>query len=267
MVRPIVGIFGEIQEIDFANIGPLPHHAVFGKYVESITDYSDLVPICIPAVGAGDCADSQEYVESWLGAVDGLLIPGSISNVNPEIYGGQWKEDAHKIDNARDGTTLPVIRHAIEKGIPILAICRGMQEMNVARGGTLYRRLHEIEGKNDHRSDKSLSFENRYRPSHHITIRDGGLLSRIVGDTQLNISEVRVNSLHEQGVDKIGNDVLIEAVAEDGTIEAISVQNGKSFCLGVQWHPEWYLTENPFNKAIFEAFFLACDSYAGEKWK
>ncbi|HMK85777.1 MAG TPA: gamma-glutamyl-gamma-aminobutyrate hydrolase family protein, partial [Steroidobacteraceae bacterium] len=133
-------------------------------------------------------------------------------------------------------------------GLPVLAICRGFQEMNVAYGGTLHQRLHEA-GYSDHREDESMPLEVQYGPAHEVRLEPGGTLARIAGRDRLE-----VNSLHWQGVETLGTDLRVEARAPDGVIEAFRVADSQSFALAVQWHPEWQFESNPFSRALFAAF-------------
>jgi putative glutamine amidotransferase len=204
------------------------------------------LPISIPPVG--------EAQIGLLDRIDGLLIPGSPSNVHPSHYGCGESLTPDRHDPARDSTTLPLIRAAVARGLPVLAICRGLQELNVALGGSLLQNVHEIEGRSDHRGNGNGSIEVAYGPKHLVTVT--GALARIVG-----ASEIMVNSLHGQAVDQPGPGLAINAVAEDGTIEAISAPNAPGFVLGVQWHPEWRYAENPASMAIFRAFGDACRAH------
>ena len=136
-------------------------------------------------------------------------------------------------DPARDATTLPLIRHSIDRGVPLFAICRGLQEVNVALGGTLHQLVHEVEGRRDHRSPKSSDTDVNYAPAHDIEIVEGGLLHRLLGERR-----VKVNSLHAQGVDRLAPRARLEAVADDGQVEAFSVPDAPAFALALQWHPE-----------------------------
>jgi putative glutamine amidotransferase len=157
-------------------------------------------------------------------------------------------------DCDRDATTLPLIRTCLEQGVPLLAVCRGIQEMNVALGGTLFGRLHEVAGRQDHRSDKTLSYEGRYGPRHAVRLQPGGRLQAILGE----VEEIEVNSLHGQGIDRLAPGLEAEATAPDGTIEAVSVPSAKGFALAVQWHPEWRVAEIAQHRLLFAAFGAAC---------
>ena len=187
-----------------------------------------------------------------LDACDGLLLTGSASNVEPHHYGGPASQPGTLHDPNRDATTLPLIPQAIAAGLPVLAICRGFQEMNVAYGGTLNPRLHEVPGNLDHRDDESLPLDVQYAPIHDVLLEPGGELRKIAGTDRLH-----VNSLHSQGVLKLGSDLAVEARAPDGVIEAFRVEHAPTFALGLQWHPEWQFAKDSFSRALFAAFGLA----------
>jgi putative glutamine amidotransferase len=160
-------------------------------------------------------------------------------------------------DLHRDATTLPLAEKALEMGVPVFAVCRGFQELNIVLGGSLHQHLDEVPGYHRHSEDPEKPLEVQYGPSHPVTLMDGGLLRKLApSDT------VEVNSLHYQGVARLADGVSVEAVADDGLIEAFCVDGARAFALAVQWHPEWRVTENPFSLAIFKAFGDACRAYA-----
>jgi putative glutamine amidotransferase len=204
------------------------------------------LPIAIQPMG-----DVQTGV---LDRIDGLLIPGSGSNVHPSQYGCPESLTPDRHDPARDSTSLPLIRAAVARGMPVLAICRGIQELNVALGGTLLQNIHDIEGRNDHRAKGEGSAEKAYGPKHIVTVT--GVLARIIG-----ADAIMVNSLHTQAIDRLGEGLVVDALAEDGTIEAVSAPAAPGFVLGLQWHPEWKWAENPASAAIFQAFGDACRTF------
>jgi putative glutamine amidotransferase len=223
-------------------------HTVVEKYVEAVVQGTAGIPVLIPAIG--DALD----IDGLLDRLDGILVTGSPSNVAPEIYGGPPAREGNLADPERDATTLPLIRRAVARGVPLLAICRGIQELNVAMGGTLHQHVHELPGHIDHRSDKTKPMPERYCPVHPILIRPGGRLAGLLDGE----AEAMVNSLHGQGLDRLAPGLAIEATAPDGTIEAVSVPNSPGFALGVQWHPEWRVLENPISRRLFQAFAAAC---------
>jgi putative glutamine amidotransferase len=189
-----------------------------------------------------------------------LLFSGNESKVEPHQYGGPASAPGTLHDPNRDATTLPLIPQAVAAGVPVLAICRGFQEMNVAYGGTLWQRVHEVPGHIDHRDDETLELEAQYGPAHEVRLEPGGQLSVIAGRERLT-----VNSLHWQGVQKLGAGLTVEARAPDGLVEAFRVTDARSFAIGVQWHPEWQFSQNPFSRALFAAFGEACRRRASDR--
>src|SRR5262249_17146513 len=211
-------------------------------------------PLLIPAL-----AEELRFDE-LLERLDGLLFTGSPSNVEPHRYQGPPSEPGTLHDPARDATTLPLIRKAVEAGVPVLGICRGFQEMNVAFGGTLHQKLHEVPGHLDHRDDESQPLEGQYGPAHDRTPEPGGPLRSAPSEER-----IRVNSLHNQGIDRLGAPLAVEARAPDGVIEAFRVRDARCFALAVQWHPEWKVMGNAFSRALFAAFGQASRERAQSK--
>ncbi len=220
----------------------MPVHDVHDEYVVAIQGGAGALPLLIPS------ADAPLAVADILAAFDGLLFTGAVSNVAPSQYGAQLHPGS-ALDEARDATTLPLLRAAIAAGKPVLAICRGFQELNVALGGSLHQAVHEIPGRLDHREPRNASPEVEYAPAHAIAIAPQGLLGQLSGRT-----EAMVNSLHHQGIDRLAPALAADAVAPDGQIEAVSLPRAKGFLLGVQWHPEWRWSQNPLSAAIFAGF-------------
>jgi len=241
-IRPVVGIIS-----DRTVSGMHPSHVVGEKYIAGIVDGSNALAMLLPALGTRQC------IEDILSVVDGLLFTGSYSNVEPRRYGGHPSSADTLHDAARDATTLPLMRAAIERGVPVLGICRGFEEMNVVFGGTLYQNVHAVHGYADHRENKEHPLDLQYGPAHPLRIIAGGLLHQYNGSL-----EAHVNSLHAQGIERLGDGLAVEAVAPDGLVEAISVNGACAFALGVQWHPEWRHANNALSTAIFSAFGDAC---------
>ncbi len=218
-------------------------HMVGEKYIEAVAAGARAVPVLIPALG------SELDLPSLLDACDALLLTGSASNVEPHHYGGPASRPGTLHDPSRDATTLPLIPRAIAAGLPVLAICRGFQEMNVAYGGTLHQLVHEVPDYRDHREDETAPLEVQYGPAHEVLLEPGGALQTLAGQQRL-----QVNSLHWQGIDRLGSDLVVEARATDGLIEAFAVRSAPAFALALQWHPEWQFAHNPFSSALFAAF-------------
>ncbi len=240
--KPLIGI-----PADRRLTGKHYFHVVGDKYISAVARGAAAIPVMVPAIGP------ELDLGALLEVCDGLLFTGSETNVEPHHYGGPASAPGTLHDPNRDATTLPLIPRAVAAGLPVLAICRGFQEMNVAYGGTLWQRVHEVPGQLDHREDESTSLAEQYGPAHEVLLEPGGLLEKIAGSERL-----QVNSLHWQGVQTLGEGLRVEARAPDRLIEAFSVSDATSFALGVQWHPEWQFSENPFSRALFAAFGAAC---------
>ena len=240
--RPIIGI-----PADRRIVGLHPFHMVGEKYVRAVLTASDAIPLLIPSLG------EELGLDELLSRLDGILFTGSPSNVEPRHYDGTPSAPGTLHDPERDATTLPLIRKAVDAGVPVLGVCRGFQEMNVVFGGTLHQKVHEVPGYNDHRDDESQPLEVQYGPAHDVILEPGGQL-RGMADTD----RIRVNSLHSQGVDRLGPGLVVEARALDGLIEAFRVARAAAFAVAVQWHPEWNVMSNPFSRALFAAFGSAC---------
>ncbi len=224
-------------------IGPHPFHAVGEKYIAAVVQAAEALPLLVPVL------ESPLDVAEILARVDGIFFPGSPSNVEPRHYSGPQSAPGTLHDPHRDSTTLSLIPRAVEAGVPVLGVCRGFQEMNVALGGTLHQRVQEVPGFDDHREDKEQPLEVQYGPAHEVLLESGSLLARLAGTDR-----IRVNSLHSQGIDQLGPDLAVEARAPDGLIEAFRVATAPSFALAVQWHPEWQVMGNPFSRALFGEF-------------
>jgi len=205
----------------------------------------------LPALGA-----ATDF-EALLALADGVMLTGSTSNVHANLYGEQVLDPSLPLDAARDATTLPLIRAAIKRGIPLLAICRGFQEVNVALGGSLHQAVHEVSSMADHRERKDDTLDQQYAPSHRVLLDPGGRMAQILNGA----SESMVNSLHGQGINQLAPGLAVEARADDGLVEAYRVADAKGFTLAVQWHPEWRFSENPDSVKLFRAFGDACRAY------
>ena len=240
--RPLIGI-----PADRRVLGPQPYHLVGEKYLTAILDAAGGLPVIVPAIGR------ELAMDDLLGTVDGLLFMGSPSNVEPHRYRGEPSAEGTLHDPHRDDTTLPLIPKAVAAGVPVLGICRGCQEMNVAYGGTLWQQLNAVPGHLNHREDTSQPLEVQYAQAHEVELASGGLLERLAGARR-----IQVNSLHGQGVRELGAGLAVEARAPDGVIEAFRVRNARRFALAVQWHPEWQVMKNPVSRALFAEFGAAC---------
>ena len=224
-------------------------HAVAEQYVAAVRDGAGALPVLLPPVGAP--------VEALLDRLDGLLLPGSESNVDPARYGVAEDATPGQHDPARDATVLPLIRMALARGMPVLAICRGHQELNVALGGTLHQVVHRLAGRLDHREDPAADEAAQWATAHGVALSGG--LAALLGQ-----AAIRVNSLHGQAIDRLGRGLVAEAVAPDGTVEAVRAE-GAGFCVGVQWHPERGETGAMGSAALFRGFGAACRAYAARR--
>lgn len=245
MSKPLVLVTADVKSIDGFN-----WHAAISTYLQALVKGSDAVPMILPSLGA------DLDLEAALDNVDGVLVTGSRSNVNPALYGDEPTEANGPYDPDRDATTLPLIKRAIERGIPLFAICRGIQELNVALGGTLQTEVQTVEGRRDHRPPVSENQDIRFQITHPIEVAAEGRLAGIVGT-----DPIEVNSLHRQAVGTLAPGLVVEAQAEDGTIEAATVADSPGYVLATQWHPEyWVMTDGPSQK-LFAAFGDAVRDY------
>jgi putative glutamine amidotransferase len=243
--RPLVGVISDRRQI-----GHHPFHVVGEKYLQAIVQGAGSYPVALPVLG-------EEFdVPEILDRLDGLMLTGSPSNVEPQHYRGPASRPGTRHDPARDLAALALIPAAVRAGLPIIAICRGFQEMNVAFGGTLHQAIHELPGFGNHREDGSQPLEQQYAPSHEVRFTPGGVLERVSGQ-----QGAMVNSVHSQGVDTLADALQVEAVAPDGLIEAFTVRDAPGFTLAVQWHPEWRVRENKLSMAMFQAFGDAARRY------
>jgi putative glutamine amidotransferase len=243
---PLVAISACVKQINHHRF-----HATNQRYLEAITQVSGCFPMVLPAVG--------QYADplTALDHVSGLILTGSPSNVEPEHYGEVVAAPDIANDPARDATTLPTIRAAVERGIPVFAVCRGIQELNVALGGTLHQFVHQLPGKIDHRSDKTKPPEERGSLAHSVQLTENGVLRQL-----FKAEEVMVNSLHAQAINTPAPGLLVEALSDDGVVEAVSAPDALGWVLGVQWHPEALFREDTPSRHVFEAFGSAVKAYA-----
>jgi len=250
MPKSIVAVPADIREIEGA-----VWHAAPDQYVSAALKVADVMTVIVPAFETGN------DIDSLLDRVDGVLISGSISNVHPSLYGQQATEADGPFDPARDATSLPLIRRAIERGVPLLAICRGIQELNVALGGTLASEIQDQPGIWDHRSPEVSDRDDKFAIRQPVIVEEGSCIARFLGKA----GEIQVNSLHRQAISETAPRLQVEAKAQDGTVEAVSVIDAKNFAVGVQWHPEYWAETDAPSRAIFEAFGDAVRDYAAAK--
>lgn len=248
-MRPIVGITCCYQDLD-----GVAADCVLRKYTDAVVSAGGCLPLLIPTLGGTLDAGAL------FSAVDGLLFTGSPTNIEPAHYGEAGAPQVGPADPRRDATTIGLIRAAVSEGVPVLALCRGFQELNVAYGGTLHRAVHDLPDTLDHREDETRPEAERYEPAHEVRFAVGGLLAGLFGEDRL-----MVNSLHGQAIARLAPRLSAEARAPDGIIEAASVTGARRFALGVQWHPEWRAAERPASRRLFEAFAGACAERRAER--
>lgn len=243
--RPLIGVIS-----DRRMLGEHPFHMVGEKYLLAIADGAGAYPVGLPLLN-----DGFDVLEI-LSRLDGIFLTGSPSNVEPHHYMGDPSEPGTWHDPHRDLAALALIPAAIRVGMPLLAICRGFQEMNVSFGGSLHQKVHELPQYGMHKENADDPLDVQYSPSHRVRFSKGGLLEKITGEPG-----AMVNSLHSQGVARLGEELVVEAVADDGLIEGFTVRNSPGFTLAVQWHPEWKVLENAVSMAIFHTYGEACRAY------
>ncbi|MDF2487600.1 MAG: peptidase [Pseudomonas sp.] len=244
---PLIGVTACRQQV-----GRNASHTVGDKYLEAAA-FAGL-PLILPA------RDVPADPQALLARLDGILFTGSPSNVEPHHYNGPPSAQGTHHDTARDRLTLPLLKAAIDAGVPVLCICRGFQELNVALGGSLHQRVHDLPGYLDHREPSDAPLDEQYSPRHPVSVEAGGMFERMGLATRFE-----VNSLHSQGIDRLAPGLRVEARAPDGLIEAVSASQGAGFVLGVQWHPEWQFADNPVSLRLFEAFRDACRARAARE--
>ena len=227
------------------DVGPHPSHVVVRKYVDAVR-LAGCMPLVVPTAQADE-------IDPLLDLADGVLLTGSPSNVDPSHFGEPVRDPALPTDPDRDASTLRLVRRALERGVPLFGICRGLQEINVALGGTLHQAVQEVPGRFDHREPPSPKLDVQYAEAHEVAVEPAGQLA-----AWLDRPRFRVNSLHGQGVARLAPGLRVEAVAPDGQIEAFSMPDAPAFNLAVQWHPEWEAEHNPVSMRLLAEFGAAC---------
>ncbi len=229
-------------------LGDHPFHVVGRKYVDAVR-LAGALPLVVP------------HAEPWeldelLDLADGVMLTGSASNVDPALFDQAVLDPSLPLDPVRDAWTLPLIPKVLARGMPLLAICRGTQEANVALGGTLHQAVHDVGSYADHRASVEQPLDVQYGASHAVQVQPGGWLERIV-----QVTAFEVNSVHGQGLQRLADGLRVEAIAPDGLVEAFSVEGAAGFNLCVQWHPEWRAADNVMSRRLFDAFGLALRNY------
>jgi putative glutamine amidotransferase len=236
------------------DLGGHPFHIAGDKYLVAAR-LAGGVPLIMPA-GLRDPTELMQLLD----LADGVLLPGSPSNVHPSHFAQGVRDTSLPLDPHRDALTLALIPEVLRRGVPLFGICRGFQEVNVALGGSLHQAVHEVAGYSDHRGRDELPLEQQYSASHTVEVAPGGLLDQWLGPDSLH-----VNSLHGQGIDRLAPGLRIEATSPEGLVEAFSWPQARGFNLCVQWHPEWQAARNPVSVRLFEAFGQACLAYHRSK--
>jgi len=256
--RPLVGVSCCERFLPFGDYPPLAHHVVFGKYVEYVARRIEATPLLIPALP--EIPEDPSALAALADSLDGLVLTGSPSNVAVRCGAGGDApvEVVGFTDHSRDTVAIALVRAALSHGLPLLGICRGMQEINVAMGGDLHQRLHTQAGFRDHRSDKSRCWYQRYEHAHDVEVSRGSRLDVMLEARGVRQRHFAVNSLHGQGISRLGDDIVVEVTADDGVAEAISVAGSRAFAFGVQWHIEWHRDEWDLDSCISEGFRSAC---------
>ena len=245
MRKPVVGVIGNTSVIE----NRFTVQLVGERNLRAVAEVTQALPLIF--AGSPDITD----VNTLLEVVDGILLTGARANVHPTRFRAEPHAAHEPYDEGRDAVALSLVDICVERGIPVLGICRGFQEMNVAFGGSLHPEIRELPGRMNHRMPRLQTGEIHPDPTvvfadrHDVRLVAGGTFARLFGS-----ETIRVNSLHGQGILEPGKRIVVEGVAEDGTIEAISIADAPGFALGVQWHAEYDPQRNPINRALFQAF-------------
>lgn len=250
--RPLVGIItGIIQSPERT----IPAHGIGDRYILAVRHGSEADPFLIPVLG-----DAHD-VGVLAGRLDGLFLPGGRANIEPHHFGGEPFPDDEIRDPVRDATVLPLIRECVERDVPIFGVCRGIQELNVAMGGSLHYRVHQVDGMMDHRMRRDVDdIELKFALRHTVSLAPGSTFEALVEET-----EPMVNSAHGQGIDRLADGLVVEALAPDGIVEGVRVEGSATFACAVQWHAEWNYQEHALSKALFEAFGDAARARASRR--
>lgn len=257
-MRPLIGVVCDVKTFNNQTF-----HGVGEKYIYGVAGGAEAMPVLLPgriSAFGGERKPEALAVDEVLDRLDGIFLPGSPSNVAPHHYGDAPHDPPLAADPDRDDLSLPLIRRAIERGVPLFGVCRGFQEINVALGGSLHQKVYEQPGHFDHREDSSLDLPGQYGPAHEVALTPGGYLAGLAG-----AASWRVNSLHGQGVNRLAPGLVVEARAQDGLVEAFRVGEAPGFALAVQWHPEWRFWDDKLSTAMFAAFGAAARERAAAR--
>ena len=236
-------------------LGEHPFHVAGKKYIDAVR-LAGALPLLVPNADAGE-------IDAYLALADGVFLTGAVSNVHPRHFDEAVLDESLPLDPVRDDSTLPLIRRCLALGLPLFAVCRGLQETNVALGGSLHQAVQEVPDRHDHRGAggrAGANAEERYAPAHDVLVEAGGVLERVLGRAPFV-----VNSVHGQGIKRLAEGLRVEARARDGLVEAFSVPSAPAFTLCVQWHPEWQAADNPVSMRLLRAFGEACQARQRER--
>ena len=223
------------------------YQVMTNKYIKPLVEIADCVPLLVPT-----CFGTEDLLQ-YLAIADGVYLTGAGTNIDPSHYGQENLTPEKTQDIGRDQFDLPLIRLTLEMGLPFFGVCRGMQELNIALGGSIHQKLYTLPGMNDHRENSAAEVEDQYAPAHRVRLVSGTWYAALMKQ-----DSIPVNSLHGQGLDRLGNGVQPLAHSEDGLVEAVHLPEQPQFTLGVQWHPEWKAASNPHSTLMFRAFGDAC---------
>jgi putative glutamine amidotransferase len=245
MTKPVVGVIGNAHRVE----NRFTTQMVGERNLRAIADVTGALPLMF--AGTPEITD----IDTLLDTVDGILLTGARANVHPRRFGLEPHPRHEPYDNDRDALALSLVETCVARGVPLFGICRGFQEMSVAFGCSLHPEIRELPGRMNHRMPRLENGEIHPDPTvifadrHEVKLMADGAFAKILGS-----DTIRVNSLHGQGIDQPGKRIIVEGVAEDGTIEAIRIADAVGFALGVQWHAEYDPQKNPVNRKLFQAF-------------
>jgi putative glutamine amidotransferase len=252
MSRPVIGVIGNTFLVEER----FPVQIVGERNMLAVAEIADAIPLMFAGSPSLTC------ISDLLEVVDGILLTGARANVHPARFKMNPHPQHEPYDEDRDAVALPLINKCVAYGVPLFSICRGFQEMNVAFGGSLHPEIRDLPGRMNHRMPRLETGEIHPDPDvifsdrHEVRLVPGGMMALLIGQ-----EVIRVNSLHGQGILDLGGRIIVEGIAEDGTIEAIRVADAPGFALGVQWHAEYDPQTNTVNRNLFQAFGEAVRSY------
>lgn len=230
--KPVIGIIGCNKELEGE-----PSHNVKTRYVEGVAKFADAIPLIVPSLGQLD------DMATIVARLDAVLLTGATSNIEPRHFGSPGGREPK--DAMRDTTSLALIKAAQEANVPVIGICRGLQEINVALGGSLLDQRDNDEISIAHHASDDATLDEMFAHSHPVDVSPGSSLEQVVG-----VQRLLVNSVHYQMIDQLGEGLRVEATAADGVVEAISSRDGRSI-FAVQWHPEWRPETRPHDLAFW----------------